>query len=170
MASGGEFTLEDIPQFDGGLFSDGESVPLEASELKVLREAARLDWGSVEPAIFGTLFERSLNPSQRARLGAPYTSKEDILTLVEPVLMAPLRREWEEVRSRANAEAEKVRGQSGRTAVNTLRRAEREVANFAERVKRVRVLDPASQVWAHAVFPWSESGTALRNRDEPLRP
>jgi hypothetical protein len=104
MATGGEFSLEDIPHFDGRLFSDGEIVPLEASELKVLREAARLDWGSVEPAIFGTPFERSLDPSQRARLGAHYTSKEAILTLVEPVLMAPLRREWEEVRSRANAD------------------------------------------------------------------
>src|SRR5215203_2526922 len=79
MAKGGEFSLVDIPHFDGGLFSDGGVVPLEASELQVLREASRLDWGSVEPAIFGTLFERSLDPSQRARLGAHYTSKEDIL-------------------------------------------------------------------------------------------
>jgi hypothetical protein len=143
MAQGGEFNLLDIPHFDGGLFSDGGVVELEASELKMLREAARLDWGSVEPAILGTLFERSLDPSQRARLGAHYTSKEDILTLVEPVLMAPLRREWVEVKSRATAEAEKARAQSGRTAVNTLRRAERELAQFAEQLRRVRVLDPA---------------------------
>ena len=69
-------------------------MPLTGEELKVLAEAARLDWGSVEPAIFGTLFERSLDPAQRARLGAHYTSREDILAVVEPVLMAPLRREW----------------------------------------------------------------------------
>ena len=42
----------------------------------------------------GTLFERVLEPEQRSQLGAHYTSEADILTLVEPVLMAPLRREW----------------------------------------------------------------------------
>ena len=97
MATGGDFLLEDIPHFDGGLFSDRDVVPLEPHELQILVEAARLDWGSVEPAIFGTLFERSLDPSQRARLGAHYTSREDIMAVVEPVLMAPLRREWEVV-------------------------------------------------------------------------
>ncbi len=52
MAEGGEFNLLDIPHFDGGLFSEGGVVPLEASELGVLREATELDRGSVEPAIF----------------------------------------------------------------------------------------------------------------------
>ncbi len=66
MAEGGEFNLLDIPHFDGGLFSEGGVVPLEASELGVLREATDLDWGSVEPAIFGTLFERSMDPSARS--------------------------------------------------------------------------------------------------------
>ena len=42
----------------------------------------------------GNLFERGLDPDQRAQLGAHYTSEADIKTLVEPVLMAPLRREW----------------------------------------------------------------------------
>ncbi|MBW3653223.1 MAG: polysaccharide biosynthesis C-terminal domain-containing protein, partial [Actinobacteria bacterium] len=85
---------------------------------------ARLDWGAVEPAIFGTLFERSLDPAQRARLGAHYTSREDILKVVGPVLIAPLRREWEEVRSQAEEEAEKARTLSGTKAANALRRAE----------------------------------------------
>ena len=32
------------------------------------------------------------------QFGAHYTSEEDIKMLVEPVLMAPLRREWQEIR------------------------------------------------------------------------
>jgi type II restriction/modification system DNA methylase subunit YeeA len=143
MSTGGEFSLEDIPHFDGGLFSEGGVVPLEAGELKVLAEAARLDWSSVEPAIFGTLFERSLDPSQRARLGAHYTSKEDILAIVEPVLMAPLRREWEAAKAKASAEAENATTQTGRRAANTLQRAERELYTFAEQLRKVSVLDPA---------------------------
>jgi type II restriction/modification system DNA methylase subunit YeeA len=143
MASGGDFLLEDIRRFDGGLFADTEALPLEAEELRVLVEAARLDWDSVEPAIFGTLFERSLDPAQRAKLGAHYTSREDILAVVEPVLMAPLRREWEEVRGRAGVEAEKARALSGRSASNALQRAETLLVGFAEKLRGVRVLDPA---------------------------
>ncbi|MBA2694114.1 MAG: hypothetical protein H0U65_16740 [Rubrobacter sp.] len=124
MRDGGDFLLEDILHFNGGLFEDAEVVALTADELRVLAEAARLDWGAVEPAIFGTLFERSLDPSQRARLGAHYTGREDILAVVEPVLMAPLRREWDGVRERAAKEAEDARSQSGQKARNTLRRAE----------------------------------------------
>lgn len=142
MATGGDFLLEDIPHFDGGLFSDRDVVPLIQHELEVLTEAARLDWGSVEPAIFGTLFERSMDPSQRARLGAHYTSHEDILAVVEPVLMAPLRREWEQVREKAEAEAEKARAFSGGAATQALRRAESLLYGFAEKLRGVRVLDP----------------------------
>ncbi len=109
MRDGGDFLLEDIPRFNGGLYETGEVVPLTSEELKLLVEAARLDWESVEPAIFGTLFERSLDPAQRARLGAHYTGREDILAIVEPVLMAPLRREWEAVREKAEAEATQAR-------------------------------------------------------------
>ena len=56
----------------------------------------------------GTLFERVLEPEQRSQLGAHYTSEADILTLVEPVLMAPLRREWVALRSRRREEADKL--------------------------------------------------------------
>ena len=48
------------------------------------------------PSIFGTLFERGLDPAKRSQIGAHYTSREDIQTLLEPVVMAPLRREWDE--------------------------------------------------------------------------
>jgi hypothetical protein len=36
-------------------------------EPATLAEAGRLDWASMEPAIFGALFERSLDRSQQAR-------------------------------------------------------------------------------------------------------
>ena len=143
MRSGGDFLLEDIPRFNGGLYETGGVVPLLGGELETLLEAVRLDWGSVEPAIFGTLFERSLDPAQRARLGAHYTGREDIMRVIEPVLMAPLRREWEAVREKAGAEAEKAREGSGKAAQNALRRAEGLLYGFAERLRGVRVLDPA---------------------------
>ena len=98
MAVGGEVLLHDVPHFNGGLFDGGGALALEPAELATLHQAAQLDWSEVEPAIFGTLFERSLDPAQRSQLRAHYTSREDILRIVEPVVMAPLRQEWEGVR------------------------------------------------------------------------
>src|ERR671915_2440580 len=94
MRDGGVFGVKEIDRFDGGLFAGIGVEALTEEELAGLSEAAGLDWGSVEPAIFGTLFERSLDPQSRAQLGAHYTGRADIERVVEPVLMAPLRRRW----------------------------------------------------------------------------
>ena len=72
-------------------------------DLETLLRVSKLDWSSIEPAIFGTLFERSLDPDKRSQLGAHYTSRDDILLIVEPVLMAPVRRRWAEVKAKAQA-------------------------------------------------------------------
>ena len=63
--------------------------------MDIIADIDALDWSAIKPSIFGTLFERGLDPSKRSQLGAHYTSEEDILLIVEPVLMQPLRREWE---------------------------------------------------------------------------
>ena len=59
-----------VKHFNGYLFKSREALPLERAELEVLIEAAGKDWTEVEPAIFGTLLERALNPKERAKLGA----------------------------------------------------------------------------------------------------
>jgi hypothetical protein len=92
MRDGGAFGVEWIARFNGELFATIDPAPLTAGELAALRDAAALDWGAVEPAIFGTLFERSLDPSKRSQLGAHYTGRPDIERVVEPVVMTPLRR------------------------------------------------------------------------------
>ncbi len=143
MSKGGDFLLEDIRYFNGGLFAEAETFPLTSSELKTLSDVARLDWGSVEPAIFGTLFERSLDPSQRARLGAHYTSREDILTIVEPVLMAPLRREWKSVQEESDRLFESLHPTNTASRNRTLRKIESGLLGLLEKVRNIRVLDPA---------------------------
>ena len=69
-------------------------LPLEAAEIKTLAELARLDWSAIEPSIFGTLFERGLDPGKRSQLGAHYTDPGSILRIVNPVVVEPLRDEW----------------------------------------------------------------------------
>src|SRR5690606_35870838 len=109
MKDGGDFGADTIPWFNGGLFDDEPAIKLTETEIKELLAAARLDWSQVEPSIFGTLFERSLDPDQRAQLGAHYTGREDIMLIVEPVVLRPMRRLWDETRGKIEPLLEKHR-------------------------------------------------------------
>jgi type II restriction/modification system DNA methylase subunit YeeA len=144
MNTGGRFGPASIRHFNGELFLD-DDVPehLTTQEILTLRKLDDLNWADVEPSIFGTLFERVLDKTnQRARLGAHYTSREDIETLVEPVLMAPLRRKWADTRAQVlayleDAEARHTNDQAQRGRVRAL------VSEFQGDLARTRVLDPA---------------------------
>jgi type II restriction/modification system DNA methylase subunit YeeA len=151
MAHGGDFGMDEIRHFNGELFSDTETMDLEEDDLASLLEAARLDWGAVDPSIFGTLFERGLDPSKRAQLGAHYTSREDIETLIEPVVLAPLRHEFDQARQEVEDSLSKVyaKDKQGKAKFTekTIRkhqeRAQQTVGRFLMRLSEVRVLDPA---------------------------
>ena len=80
-----------IPQFNGRLFKAAEALPLTAAQLGLLIEAAEADWQDVEPAIFGTLLERALDPAERHSLGAHYTPRAYVERLVMPTVIEPLR-------------------------------------------------------------------------------
>ena len=95
---GGFFGPDNIPYFNGGLFRDNRTIALDHADLGILHSAAQHDWSHIEPVIFGTLFERSLDEAKRSMIGAHYTSPEDILLLIEPVVMDPLRRRWKTVK------------------------------------------------------------------------
>lgn len=88
-------------RFNGYLFKDHEAIPIDAEELEVLIEAASADWTLVEPAIFGTLLERALDPKERAKLGAHYTPRAYVERLVMPAIIEPLRADWLAVRAAA---------------------------------------------------------------------
>jgi type II restriction/modification system DNA methylase subunit YeeA len=137
---GGSFGPDDIPYFDGGLFMDDKAYDLTVDELDILGRAADLNWGGIEPAIFGTLFERILDPNKRSQIGAHYTSKEDIMLIVEPVLMEPLRREWEAVREKATALLEDAKNRKGKIVQKELSKL---LGDFVDKIAAVRVLDPA---------------------------
>lgn len=64
----GRFGTVAIPWFNGGLFDDDDVLDLPFAEVLILAEAARLDWAHIEPVIFGTLFERGLDPARRKEM------------------------------------------------------------------------------------------------------
>jgi hypothetical protein len=122
-----------IPRFNGGLFAHTDVIPLDADQVQLLAEAARADWRDVEPAIFGTLLERALDPRERHKLGAHYTPRAYVERLVQPTVIEPLRAEWEAVQAAALQRAE-----DGDTAKAIL-----EVETFLQKLAALRILDPA---------------------------
>ncbi len=144
MRTGGDFGTDDIAYFNGGLFDDAPALELTDKGAETLLDAARQQWAAVEPSIFGTLFERSLDPDKRAQIGAHYTSRDDIMLVVEPVIVRPLRREWEQTQSKIEDQLERRRTAKTPT---TKKKADDAIADlldgFQERLAAVRVLDPA---------------------------
>jgi type II restriction/modification system DNA methylase subunit YeeA len=142
--SGNSFGVYDIHWFNGGLFSDDSVFDLTSADMGTLRAAAVLDWSNVEPAIFGTLFERSLDPAKRSQLGAHYTSKQDILLIVEPVVIAPLEARWQAVKAEALALVEEAEKHHKGAAYNKLRaQIEDKLYAWLKELSAVRILDPA---------------------------
>src|SRR3984957_8987933 len=154
MKDGGDFDLEDIAQFNGGLFDGRPALALQHTEIGLLFAAASLDWGLIDPTIFGTLFERFLDPDKRAQIGAHYTDPDKIMMIVEPVVLKPLRAEWETAKARIEAIMAPVleaSGANGRDAGGELgkrfdaarAKAEAERDAFIDRLCALRILDPA---------------------------
>ena len=137
MNSGGQFGEHHIPHFNGGIFVDPVALAIDYDNLMALREADEADWADVEPSIFGTLFERIIDVRKRAQLGKHYTSREDIETLIEPVMMKPLRREWEQVAAKVDGLMAKGAPAEAATEASQLLDA------FVSRLASVRILDPA---------------------------
>ena len=73
---GGQLGFTPIDWFNGGLFDDDGALPLTGGHEELIL-AARLDWSQIEPSIFGTLFERGLDPDKRSQFGAHYTDPQD---------------------------------------------------------------------------------------------
>jgi hypothetical protein len=158
MRDGGLFGAEDIPWFNGGLFQNIKVPPLSADDVKSLRDAAGMNWSAIDPSIFGTLFERGLDPGKRSQLGAHYTDPATILRIVGPVVEAPLMNEWAQVskliadllakRDRLREEAktiiDKTRFGRVRTQANDAERdAQKAFNTYLEKLKQIKVLDPA---------------------------
>lgn len=120
-AIGGE-----VRYFNGGLFASAQTYGLSNADRGELFEAAKADWTKVEPAIFGTLLEQALTPSERAKLGAHYTPRPYVERLVQATIMDVLEAEWEAV-------------QNPEGGALTLEGAQA----FHDRLCGIRVLDPA---------------------------
>ncbi|OEU71790.1 MAG: hypothetical protein BA863_02925 [Desulfovibrio sp. S3730MH75] len=116
-AKGGRF--KEIKYFNGGLFDAVEPVELDDYCLDLLAKAAEFNWKNVNPAIFGALFEGTMNASERHAFGAHFTSEADVQKIINPTIVRP----W------------KVRINKAKTLS--------ELTYLHEEISKFRVLDPA---------------------------
>ncbi|MFN4283785.1 MAG: class I SAM-dependent DNA methyltransferase [Alphaproteobacteria bacterium] len=166
----GFFGTTAIPWFNGGLFDDNEVLPLRALDLPELAAACRLDWGAINPYIFGTLFEKGLDPERRKEMaslfdpkaatpepapglftkqkdkavGVHYTDPDTIKKIIDPVILWPWQREWDETKAHIAALRERkaeAKGSAAKTKIENEIRAL--YLAFREHLGKFRVLDPA---------------------------
>lgn len=137
MKESGTVAYEVIDWFNGGLFDNDKTLPLTEDELNTLWEACQLHWEHIDPSIFGTLFERGLDPSKRSQLGAHYTDPLTIEKIIRPVIVEPWIKAWEK-------EAEEIANILAKSKTSKTPKAATDRFNtFLERLNKFRVLDPA---------------------------
>ena len=126
-----------LRRFNGQLFHEATTLPLTEPQIQLLLRAAAADWTEVEPAIFGTLLERALDPKERHSLGAHYTPRRYVERLVLPTVLEPLRREWAAAQAASARRLEETAGPAGERA------ARQDLLRFLTRLTTVKILDPA---------------------------
>lgn len=141
MAHGGRVGNEFLAHFNGGLFDRQQALPLDEGDMNLLVAAGGMGWDEIDPSIFGTLFERFLDPAKRAQIGAHYTDTKKVLQIVDPVVMRPLEAEWAEIKAKIEtlieAASKKNAHSKNWAQAEGLRHA------FIERLAGLRILDSA---------------------------
>jgi hypothetical protein len=136
-----------VLKFNGKLFKeptkDGYSLLLNTQQIAQLSRAAQANWREVEPAIFGTLLERALSPTERHALGAHYTPRAYVERLVLPTVVEPLRTDWANAQAAAVLLASEAAELTGKPHDDKMAQARAELKQFHHQLCTLKVLDPA---------------------------
>jgi hypothetical protein len=118
--------LAAFPYINGDLFAERIAfADFNAQMRGQLLKACAFKWERISPAVFGSLFQGVMDPTERRQIGAHYTAEKNILKLIRPLFLDELRAEFDA------AKADK----------STRRTARLEALH--ERIAKLRFLDPA---------------------------
>jgi len=93
--------LQKFPYVNGDLFRERLPIPSFDSGMRgQLIEACSFSWDAISPAIFGSLFQAVMSPSERRAAGAHYTTERNILKVIRPLFLDELRAEFERLKTR----------------------------------------------------------------------
>jgi hypothetical protein len=116
--------VDHFPYVNGGIFDDDFELPnLGADFRTAVLEACAIDWSMVSPAVFGSMFQAVRDARTRREVGEHYTSEENVLKTLNPLILDELRAEFERAGKMKN---EKLI-----------------LSRLWERLGQVRFLDPA---------------------------
>lgn len=83
--------IKQFPYVNGGLFHQQISIPqLSYKVRKIILECGELNWGEINPDIFGSMFQGVVTPELRGDFGMHYTSVPNILKLIQPLFLNDL--------------------------------------------------------------------------------
>jgi type II restriction/modification system DNA methylase subunit YeeA len=86
----------EFPYVNGGLFENKIKLPkFTTSSRNLIIECGKLNWGSINPDIFGSMIQAVVHPGQRENLGMHYTSVPNIMKVIEPLFLNDLHDELE---------------------------------------------------------------------------
>lgn len=129
----GKFLEDELAQFpyvNGGLFSDDKiEVPQFTEEMRDLllnKASANFNWAEISPAIFGAMFESTLNPETRRSGGMHYTSIENIHKVIDPLFLDDLKKKFEEI-----------------NGIAVIKTKENRLKDFQSEIAALSFLDPA---------------------------
>ncbi|MEQ9269527.1 class I SAM-dependent DNA methyltransferase [Marinobacter salarius] len=113
--------LAAFPYVNGGLFRDDLPVPVMGPRARrMLLDAGQLDWSTINPDIFGSMFQSVIDPEQRGSLGQHYTSLSNIMKVLRPLFLDKL-----------EDGLEKAKGKP------------KQLEKLLQRVRDIKVFDPA---------------------------
>lgn len=123
--------LAAFPYVNGGLFEDMDiEIPQFTDHLRELileNASSDFNWSEISPTIFGSVFESTLNPSQRREGGMHYTSIQNIHKVIDPLFLEELKEELNEIKQLKQYAAIK-----------------RRALEFQNKLASLRFLDPAA--------------------------
>ena len=112
--------FQKFPYVNGGLFSESYEIPNFSRKSRgIILDAGSLDWGHINPDIFGSMVQAIADPEERSNFGVHYTSISNILKVINPLFMDGLN--------------EKLDGFSN----------EKDLEHILKRIYKFKIFDPA---------------------------
>lgn len=100
-----------LPYVNGGIFEEEINLPPLNKEFRdAVLDACAVDWSTISPAIFGSMFQSVRNPQTRRELGEHYTSETNILKTLNPLFLDELRAEFERILTLKIGKHQKLNG------------------------------------------------------------
>lgn len=116
-----------FPYINGGIFKEKVTLPTVDNDFRdAILAASAVDWSTISPAIFGSMFQSVRDAQTRRELGEHYTSEENILKTLNPLFLDELRGEFDAALVRETPQKQ----------INVL-------TNLWQRLGEIRFMDPA---------------------------